>query len=93
MSKTKEMHLNPNAFAGMSNLKLLKFYMSNRGSFEEDCKIHLSLGLESLPDELRYLYWHGYPLKSLPENFCPTNLVEFKLPYSNVKRVWEGAKV
>ncbi|XP_050146221.1 disease resistance-like protein DSC1 [Malus sylvestris] len=31
---------------------------------------------------LRYLYWQEYPLKSLPSNFSPQNLVVLRLPYS-----------
>ncbi|CAK7323782.1 unnamed protein product [Dovyalis caffra] len=91
MSKITEAHLNPNAFARMSNLKFLKFYMPNCGIFEEDNhnKLQLSEGLKSLPNELRYLYWHGYPLKSFPVNFHPMNLVELILPYSNLKRLWK----
>ncbi|CAK7323781.1 unnamed protein product [Dovyalis caffra] len=91
MSKITEAHLNPNAFARMSNLKFLKFYMPDCGIFEEDNhnKLQLSEGLKSLPNELRYLYWHGYPLKSFPVNFHPVNLVELILPYSNLKRLWK----
>ncbi|KDP36199.1 hypothetical protein JCGZ_08843 [Jatropha curcas] len=36
-------------------------------------------GLEFLPDELRYMEWHFYPLKSLPSNFHPEMLVEHNL--------------
>ncbi|XP_070677108.1 uncharacterized protein [Malus domestica] len=42
----------------------------------------LSQGLQSLPNSLRYLYWQEYPLKSLPTNFSPKNLVELRLPGS-----------
>ncbi|TQD96320.1 hypothetical protein C1H46_018086 [Malus baccata] len=44
--------------------------------------LDLCRGLQSLPNSLRYLYWQGYPLKSLPSNFSPQNLVELRLPYS-----------
>lgn len=65
---------------------------SNHGDFEEECKLQLPTGLDSLPRELRYLYWDGYPLASLPANL-PTNLVELNLPCSKVEMPWEGAKV
>ncbi|TQE13904.1 hypothetical protein C1H46_000535 [Malus baccata] len=42
-----------------------------------------------LPDSLRYLDWPSYPLESLPSNFCPENLVELHMPYSEVKKLWE----
>nr|AMM43070.1 LRR-RLK [Vernicia montana] len=94
MSKTSQLELNPNAFARISNLKFLIFRMSDdHGGFEGNCNVQLPGGLESLPGELRYLYWHGYPLASLPANFCPMNLVELNLPCSKVERLWEGAKV
>ncbi|KAB2602544.1 TMV resistance protein N-like [Pyrus ussuriensis x Pyrus communis] len=41
-----------------------------------------------LPNSLRYLYWRGYPLKSLPSNFSPENLVELHMPESQVKELW-----
>ncbi|XP_048420943.1 disease resistance-like protein DSC1 [Pyrus x bretschneideri] len=46
--------------------------------------LDLSQGLQSLPNSLRYLYWQGYPLKSLPSNFSPQNLVELRMPRSFV---------
>ncbi|KAH9782821.1 Disease resistance-like protein DSC1 [Citrus sinensis] len=49
-------------------------------------------GLEYLPEELRYLHWHEYPLKTLPSNFEPENLIELNLPYGKVEQIWEGEK-
>ena len=56
-------------------------------------KVHLNQGLEYLPEELRYLHWHEYPLKTLPSNFEPENLIELNLPYGKVEQIWEGEKV
>ncbi|BBN67833.1 Putative disease resistance TIR-NBS-LRR class protein, partial [Prunus dulcis] len=53
------------------------------------CKLYLSQGLQTLPESLRYLYWDGYPLKSLPSKFSPENLVELKMPRSLVKQLGE----
>ena len=94
MFKSGKLDLNPDVFVGMSNLKLLKFYEScaNKG-FKQDGMVHLSQGLEFLSSELRYLHWYNYPLTALPTNFQPLNLVELHLPYSKVKRLWNGAKV
>ncbi|KAJ7982643.1 putative disease resistance protein (TIR-NBS-LRR class) [Quillaja saponaria] len=88
MSKVKEMELSTEALAGMSKLRLLKFYVAS--SYHESCKLYLPQGLEYLPHELRYLHWHGYPLKSLPYRFSPNKLVELHLPYSKVQKLWEG---
>ncbi|XP_070675654.1 disease resistance protein RPP4-like [Malus domestica] len=51
----------------------------------------LSTSLD-LPNSLRYLYWYGYPLESLPSNFSPENLVELHMPYSRVKQLWKEDK-
>ncbi|XP_050140848.1 disease resistance-like protein DSC1 isoform X1 [Malus sylvestris] len=45
-----------------------------------------------LPNSLRYLYWNRYPLKSLPSNFSPENLVELHMPDSLVKQLWKEDK-
>ncbi|KAK9940334.1 hypothetical protein M0R45_017002 [Rubus argutus] len=55
--------------------------------FKQYCKVYLHGGLESLPEELRYLYWDGYPLKSLPSQYSPHNLVELHMPNSQIKQL------
>ncbi|KAB2622979.1 protein suppressor of npr1-1 [Pyrus ussuriensis x Pyrus communis] len=42
-----------------------------------------------LPNSLRYLYWLGYSLESLPSKFSPENLVELHMPWSRVKKLWQ----
>ncbi|XP_062004383.1 disease resistance protein RUN1-like [Rosa rugosa] len=71
--------LDPQAFTGMDNLRFLMLRF-----------IHLDdkANLEYLPDALQYLYWHSYPLKSLPSKFFPDNLVELHMPWSKLKRLW-----
>ncbi|TXG50363.1 hypothetical protein EZV62_022887 [Acer yangbiense] len=49
-------------------------------------------GLESLPDELRYLCWHGYPLKSLPLKFNPEHLVDLEMPHSKLQHLRKDTK-
>ncbi|KAJ4723728.1 Disease resistance protein (TIR-NBS-LRR class) family [Melia azedarach] len=97
--------LDPKVFENMPNLKLLKFYDSNDDSYNLHksyeayfynlhmrYKMHLPQGLDYLPDELRYLHWHGYPLKTLPMRFNPENLVELNLPYSKIEWLWHTKK-
>ncbi|TQD96323.1 hypothetical protein C1H46_018089 [Malus baccata] len=56
--------------------------------------LDLSQGLQSLPNSLRYLYWLGYPLKSLPSTFSPQNLVELRMPGSFVgAKLWNKKQV
>ena len=77
-----ESHLNANSFKAMTNLRVLK--LNN---------VHLSQDLEYLSDQLRFLNWHGYPLKFLPSNFHPTNLLELELPSSSIHQLWKDSKV
>ncbi|GAY65110.1 hypothetical protein CUMW_238710 [Citrus unshiu] len=93
LSKITSIHLSPQAFANMPNLRFLKFYMpEHNGVPIMISKVHLDQGLEYLPNELRYLHWHEYPLKALPFDFEPENLVKLNLPYSKVVQIWEGKK-
>ncbi|RXH97700.1 hypothetical protein DVH24_010025 [Malus domestica] len=68
--------------------ELVKFFKVPRFGKRYNNILDLSQGLQSLPNSLRYLYWLGYPLKSLPSNFSPQNLVELRMPGSFV-----GAKL
>ncbi|KAG8479401.1 hypothetical protein CXB51_029709 [Gossypium anomalum] len=91
MSRIPKLELKAEAFVQMRKLKFLKFYLPY--SFERvqvTPKILLPQGLLSLPDELRYLCWEGYPLKTLPTTFDPKNLVELDMSYSHVEQLWEG---
>ncbi|XP_057992252.1 disease resistance protein RPV1 isoform X2 [Hevea brasiliensis] len=82
-SKISGLCLPPTAFAKMKQIKLLIFYGSKHG-------IQFPEGLESLPDELRHFQWNFYPLKSLPSNFRPDNLVLLNMSESQIERLWTG---
>ncbi|XWS09940.1 hypothetical protein CRYUN_Cryun39dG0032900 [Craigia yunnanensis] len=91
MSRILELELQPEAFVKMRKLKFLKFYLPcSCGSFQKTSKVFLPRGLLSLPDELRYLCWEGYPLKTLPTKFYPRNLVEHVMSFSHVEQLWKG---
>nr|XP_028958079.1 putative disease resistance protein At4g11170 [Malus domestica] len=77
-SKIEERPLKCADFKKMSNLTML--------IVDAGYKFNASL---DLPDSLLYLYWEGYPLESLPSNFCPEDLVELHMPYSKVKKLWK----
>ncbi|XP_022727906.1 inactive disease resistance protein RPS4-like [Durio zibethinus] len=89
-SQIREIQLSPTVFTRMPNLRFLNFYnppYSSNGEFS------LSLhSLECFPDDLIYLSWEYYPLKSFPSNFMPECLVELRLPDSSVEQLWEGIK-
>ncbi|KAH9783050.1 Disease resistance-like protein DSC1 [Citrus sinensis] len=57
-----------------------------------DSKVQFLDGLDYLPEKLRYLHLHKYPLRTLPSNFKPKNLIELNLPFSKVVQIWEGKK-
>ncbi|KAH9783039.1 Disease resistance-like protein DSC1 [Citrus sinensis] len=89
----RDIHLGSRAFENMTNLRLLKFYLHNlRGDPIMSSKVHLDQGLDYLPEELRYLHWHGYPLRTLPTNLSTDKLVVLNLPCSNVELLWEEKK-
>jgi hypothetical protein len=85
-------YLSFKAFTKKPNLRLLAFEGHNR-----DVKginfVHLPGGLDVLPNNLRNFGWKAYPLNSLPSNFSPLNLVELRLPYSNLEKLWNEAYV
>ncbi|KAJ6397540.1 hypothetical protein OIU77_018534, partial [Salix suchowensis] len=85
--ETTEINLSPAAFEGMYNLRLLKFDNPDYSN-QERVRIHLPQGLHFLSNELRILYWCDYPLKSLPSNFFPENLVVLKMPRSHLEHLW-----
>ena len=78
------------AFDNMLNLRFLKIYCS---SHENQHRLGLPRGLESLPYELRLLHWENYPLESLPQDFEPCHLVELNMSYSHLQKLWGGTKV
>ncbi|XP_050210681.1 disease resistance protein RPP2B-like [Mercurialis annua] len=98
ISEIEKINLSPAAFSRMYNLRLLKFYHNtymswkNPTGFISETTTVSCDGLQSLPNKLCYLHWHGYPWESLPSNFSMENLVELSLPFSQVKELWNGVK-
>ncbi|KAL6315933.1 hypothetical protein AAG906_013767 [Vitis piasezkii] len=89
------------AFTGMKKLRLLKVYNSKSISRDfgdtfnnkVNCRVRFAHEFKFCSNDLRYLYWHGYSLKSLPKDFSPKHLVELSMPYSHIKKLWKGIKV
>ncbi|XP_028097022.1 TMV resistance protein N-like [Camellia sinensis] len=75
----KQLKLRPEAFAKMSNLRILKI-----------CCMHLSKDLKYISNNLRYLDWFGYPMKYMPSTFQLEHLVELHLTYSRIEQLWKG---
>jgi hypothetical protein len=91
MSQIKEVTLRPQTFDRMYKLRLLNFYVPSHG--KRRTNVHISRSLECLPDELSYLRWDFFPLKSLPPSFCAEKLVELDLKHSLVEKLWNGVQV
>ncbi|KAJ9676215.1 hypothetical protein PVL29_024958 [Vitis rotundifolia] len=85
----------------MKKLRLLKVYNSKSISSDfgdtfnnkVNCRVRFAHEFKFCSNDLRYLYWHGYSLKSLPNDFSPKHLVELSMPYSHIKKLWKGIKV
>ncbi|KAK9016367.1 hypothetical protein V6N11_078868 [Hibiscus sabdariffa] len=75
----KMLNLNGDAFSKMKKLRLLKVL----------CLTNCD-ELKYLSNNLRLLDWMRYPLRFLPPNFQPDNLVALLLPYSRIEQLWKG---
>ncbi|TYG47744.1 hypothetical protein ES288_D11G365200v1 [Gossypium darwinii] len=76
---SKMFNLSGDTFSKLKILRLLKvFCVSNCDD------------LKYLSNELRLLDWTRYPLRFLPSNFQPDNLVALLLPYSHIEQLWKG---
>ncbi|XP_037496401.1 disease resistance protein RPV1 [Jatropha curcas] len=92
LSKAREICLRRDAFAGMHNLRYLKFYESKDIAHGGGKMQPYDGGLRFLPTALRYLHWYGCPVKTLPAYFGAENLVVLEMPESRVKKLWTGVQ-
>ncbi|XP_034674858.1 disease resistance protein RPV1-like [Vitis riparia] len=92
--KLDNINLSTQAMTDMTLLRLLKIFLGSEVvSGEEDCKVSITSDFKFPSGNLCYLYWHGYPLNSLPSNFDPAKLVELNMPYSNIRKFGLGKMV
>jgi len=81
-SKENIVHLNSKEFKKMYKLRLLQVaWVKLKGDFK-----HLS-------GNLRWLYWHGFPLTYIPAEFQQGGLVAIELKYSHLRQMWKKNKV
>ncbi|KAG6630057.1 disease resistance protein RPV1-like isoform X2 [Carya illinoinensis] len=81
--KTKQ-RLNAEALSKMRKLRFFKFHHS------QNIKWHGN-PLKYMPtNELQFLEWSGYHLKSLPSSFQPKNLTVLRMSRSHIKQLWKG---
>ncbi|XP_057990231.1 disease resistance protein RUN1-like [Hevea brasiliensis] len=81
---SKLLNLSATAFAKMCNLRFIEVHNTMWN------KVLLPKNFEFCAQALRCLYWDHYPLESLPLNFWPKNLVELRMPSSNLIQLWNG---
>ncbi|XP_040934260.1 disease resistance protein TAO1-like isoform X3 [Gossypium hirsutum] len=85
MSHMDKLLLRPFVFENMTNLKYIIFYSP------KNSELYTNQGdIVSLPDELKYFQWDGYPCKSLSSSFNPKNLVILKLRHGDIEQLWDG---
>ncbi|KAL6329283.1 hypothetical protein AAG906_015487 [Vitis piasezkii] len=106
LNAVKELHFSVDVFTKMNRLRVLRFCNARmceswdfkRGNTDwykkqyPKGKLHLNGDFKFLSNNLRSLYWDGYPLKSLPSNFHPEMLLELKMCCSQLEQLWEGNK-
>ncbi|PWA38968.1 NB-ARC domains-containing protein [Artemisia annua] len=93
---SERVYIDCKSFACMNNLRILKIWdmeLENRQqTFEigllKESKVNYSGSLNLISNELRLLYWHGYPFKLLPPDFYPENIVAIDMSYSCIKNLW-----
>ncbi|CAN1841535.1 Disease resistance-like protein DSC1 [Linum perenne] len=92
LARIGQMQLDSDAFARMTRLRVLRFYMP----YDGDCNYQVMKlpedGLQFLSNKLTSLHWHQFPSKSLPPSFCAEKLIDLRLPYSNIQHLWTGVQ-
>ncbi|CAN6580152.1 unnamed protein product [Malus baccata var. baccata] len=70
------------AFVNMKKLRLLRL-----------SDVELVGSFKHFPKELRWLCWHGFPFKCMPEHFLnQPKLVALDLRFSNLRKGWKNSK-
>ncbi|KAL3499774.1 hypothetical protein ACH5RR_038867 [Cinchona calisaya] len=82
LSTPKDVVIKNESFEKMNKLRLLKIHNA--------C---VSRAPNCIPNEIRWLDWHGYPSKFLPDSFEAEKLVCLKLQYSRIIQPWKGIKL
>ncbi|KAH9781861.1 ADP-ribosyl cyclase/cyclic ADP-ribose hydrolase [Citrus sinensis] len=67
-------------------------FIGGISSFNRENKCKVSYLEDPRFTEVKYLHWHGYPLKSMPSNICAEQLVFLEVPNSSIEQLWDGMK-
>ncbi|KAK7244592.1 hypothetical protein RIF29_39416 [Crotalaria pallida] len=82
LQRSRRDRFSTKAFENMKRLRLLQL-----------TEVQLDGDYTNLPKQLRWVYWQGFPLKYIPDNFYQGNLVAMDLRHSNLKLVWKQPQV
>ncbi|KAG5375003.1 hypothetical protein IGI04_039599 [Brassica rapa subsp. trilocularis] len=87
MSKISgELFITGHAFEGMPSLRFLRIYGRYFGKY---ATLDMSEDITYLPC-LRLLHWDSYPSKRLPLTFRPECLIELRMKFSKLEKLWGG---
>uniref|UniRef100_A0A1J3FWU4 ADP-ribosyl cyclase/cyclic ADP-ribose hydrolase n=1 Tax=Noccaea caerulescens TaxID=107243 RepID=A0A1J3FWU4_NOCCA len=93
----KEFSIRRDKLALMPNLRYLKIFDSScprqcKVVNVVECKVYVPDELEMPLTNIRYLHWLKFPSKQLPSDFNAENLIDLRLPYSKIERIWKDVK-
>ncbi|KAM7478680.1 hypothetical protein LguiA_026893 [Lonicera macranthoides] len=77
-----EADFNYDTFSKMDRLRLLKLNYARLGGCSEN-----------FAEGLRWLCWHGFPLKYIPFDLPLENLVFLDMSYNKLEHIWTGNKI
>jgi hypothetical protein len=89
MDEIKKVQLHADTFKKMHNLRMINFCTM----FLNNSNVTFHGFLKSFPNDLKFLQWDCFPQRSLPQDFCPENLVTLDMSYSDLEQLWEGDQV
>lgn len=89
-SKIDQLCVHKSAFKRMRNLRFLKI---GTNIFGEENRLDLPESFNYLPPTLKLLCWSEFPMRCMPSNFRPENLVTLKMPNSKLHKLWDGVVV
>ncbi|RDX58597.1 Disease resistance-like protein CSA1, partial [Mucuna pruriens] len=78
LPKTNTKCFNTTTFKMMKKLRLIQL-----------ANVELDGDFKNLSSGLRWLCWHGCPLKCIPTDFYQGKLVSIELEKSNIKLLWK----
>ena len=92
LSGSQKLRFTTTAFSKMTKLRVL--LISGKSSpLDMQCEVHISDDFKLHCDELRFLLWENYPLKSLPYDFESKNLLCLWMKNSHLTKLWNENKV